>query len=84
MTGESAVPEREAHAPKAEQPEVFWPGTTIRKSLNNGFTLGFLGVPHGFDPSTPAAPAKVPSRNPRALLAFNHLHGAIPGMGEHQ
>ncbi len=57
---------------------IFWPGTNTPKSLNNAFTLGWKGVPHGFVPG-PARPTvlKLVDRRPGGFAANN---GTIPNM----
>ena len=62
-----------------------WPDGT-RKSMNNGFRLGFKGVDHGFDPAAPAKryesgkPVKDASTS-RSPKAFGTVDGVIPNMG---
>lgn len=48
-------------------------------SKGNAFTLGFLGVPHGYVRGAPAKPARVPQRYARG--GFGKNNGTIPGLG---
>ncbi len=68
-----------------EQHQPFWPGTKVRKSTHTGFTLGFLGKPHGFIPKATTQPGKEPdkrgTRSTRALRAFGNLNGSMPDLG---
>jgi hypothetical protein len=48
------------------------------KSLNNGFTLGILGIPHGYQPAGVVGITKPrPKRGPRQPRAFGVLNGTI-------
>lgn len=68
---------------QADKPEC-WPGTTIRKSTNNGFTLGHGDTPHGFVAGAPAVVGTSPprKRGPRAPKAFGVLEGTMAGLGD--
>ena len=58
-------------------PPICWPGTTIPKSTDNGFTLGFGETPW-YAPST-TKKIKVVTRKKGGFGANN---GTIPGLGE--
>ena len=57
-----------------------WPGTDIRKSEHNHFTLCYDKTPHGYVPGLPAKviPRKPVTRKPGGFAAHA---GTIAGMG---
>lgn len=56
-----------------------WPDG-MRKSLDNAFTLCADGRPHGYVARAPAAPSKLPAKNPRPLSTSTRLGEKIPMM----
>lgn len=59
-----------------------WPCGT-KKSMDNGFRLGFKGVDHGYQPGPAKPPQEVKrqgSRSSRAPNAFGTPGGVIVGM----
>lgn len=64
----------------------YWPGTSVPKSTNNGFTHGFGDTPHGFNPDGPVRPSGGPrKRGPRtaapSTFRFGSPGGTIEGLG---
>lgn len=60
---------------------VFWPGTEVRKSTNNGFTLGFGGTYHGYESGLAADKLRPTNkRNSRPKRAFGAIGGTIPSL----
>lgn len=63
--------------------QEYWPGTTIKKSTDNAFTLGYGDTPHGYVPGVPTNVAKLPPpkyrRDPKG--GFAACNGTMYGLG---
>jgi hypothetical protein len=62
------------------EPDEFWPGTTVKKSLHTGFTVGFGDKPHGYVPGSASTQGKGAIRGTAGLRqhrAFGSINGTI-------
>lgn len=64
-------------APMTDEQE-YWPNGS-RRSTNNGFTHGYLGIPHGYVIGGEVKPT--PPRQQHVKAGFGNNNGTIPGMG---